>query len=135
MRTAAPDPRGSSLPPRRSRPALRGGRVALAVAAAIAPAAALPAKAGADVLVSAPPASVSCVQGITLGVWYQSFSGGPRWVHIAVRTPAGKTVWHKSTNATTTWRYWHYHGTCGRHYRVSYTTAGGSTSNDVLIGR
>jgi hypothetical protein len=40
--------------------------------------AALPSSAAADVLVNAIyPSTVSCGQTVELGVWYQSFSGGP----------------------------------------------------------
>jgi len=91
-------------------------------------AAAAPFSASADVLVNAIyPETVSCGQSVELGVWYQSFSGGPTWAKIAVVNSHGVTVWHKSVNATTTWRYWHYRGRCGAHYTAVYKTPGGTS--------
>jgi len=86
----------------------------------------------ADVLVNAPPASVSCRAGIQVGVWYQSRTGGPRWARISIRS-SGKTVWRRSVTATTRWRYWRFHGRCGRRYNVVYRTAAGRTRFNVRI--
>ena len=87
----------------------------------------IPASATGDVLVNAiEPTSISCGKSVTLGVWYQSFSGGPRWVHITIKYRLGAVVWHRNATATKTWRYWHYTGKCGRRYVVLYTTAGGT---------
>ena len=93
----------------------------------------LSAPAGADVLVNAPPRSVSCSGGIKVGVWYQSFSGGPRWARITIRTATGRTVWRRSVSATSSWRYWRFHGACGRRYTVVYVTHGGHTRFNVRI--
>jgi hypothetical protein len=107
----------------------RAGVVPAAIAVALAACAA----ARADVLVNAPPPSVSCAGGIKVGVWYQSFSGGPRWARIAIRTAAGRTVWHRSVAAGTRWRYWRFHGRCGRRYAVIYETHAGRTRFNVRI--
>lgn len=91
-------------------------------------AAASPCSASADVLVNAIyPETVSCGQNVELGVWYQSFSGGPTWARIYVENSRGVTVWHKNVTATTTWRFWHYRGRCGSHYTAVYKTPGGTS--------
>jgi hypothetical protein len=87
----------------------------------------------ADVLVNAPPPSVSCASGIKVGVWYQSFSGGPRWARISIRNAAGATVWQRHVSARTRWRYWRFHGACGRRYAVIYQTHSGRTRFNVRI--
>jgi hypothetical protein len=90
--------------------------------------AALPSSAAADVLVNAIyPSTVSCGQTVELGVWYQSFSGGPAWAKIYVKNSRGITIWHRDVTATTTWRYWRYRGKCGAHYTAVYRTAGGTS--------
>lgn len=99
--------------------------VALAAALAVV----MVTSAHADVLVNAvEPSNVACGHAVTLGVWYQSFSGGPRWATIDVENDHGATVWHKSVKATTTaWRFWHYVGRCGAHYTAVYETPGGTS--------
>jgi hypothetical protein len=88
----------------------------------------VPAAATGDVLVNAvEPSAVACGKSIRLGVWYQSFSGGPRWVRMTIRKRQGAVVWRKRVIATTTWRYWHFKGTCGRRYVAVYQTAGGTS--------
>jgi hypothetical protein len=82
----------------------------------------------ADVLVNAiEPSTVSCGAAVKLGVWYQSFSAGPRWATIDVENSHGAVVWHKRVTATTTWHYWRYFGHCGVHYTAVYRTAGGTS--------
>jgi len=84
---------------------------------------ALSSSAAADVLVNAiEPSTVACGRSVELGVWYQSFSGGPRWARIYVKNSRGVMVWHKNVTATTTWRYWHYRGKCGARYTAVYKT-------------
>jgi hypothetical protein len=68
---------------------------------------ALPGLAGADVLYSAPKAKI-CLEGtskIRIGIWYQAYSGGPRWFRIRIRH-GGERVYTKNGHATTTWRYY-----------------------------
>lgn len=100
---------------------------------AIAAGLALCAPARADVLVNAPAPSVSCRSGIKVGVWYQRFTGGPRWARIAIRSASGRTVWHRSVTATPRWRYWRFRGACGRRYSVVYQTHAGRTRFTVRI--
>jgi hypothetical protein len=87
----------------------------------------VPASAAANVLVNAPKASVACGKSVKLGVWYQSFSGGPRWAKITVKNSKGNVVWHKSVTATTPWQYWYYKGKCASHYVAIYKTARGTS--------
>lgn len=90
----------------------------------------LPAAAMGDVLVNAiRPSTVSCGKAVKLGVWYQSFSGGPRWARISVKNARGKIVWHRNVRATAAhWRYWRYKGKCGARYVAVYKTAGGTAT-------
>jgi opacity protein-like surface antigen len=109
-------------------------RLVLTLAAMVAAMAASASFAAADVLVNAPAPSVACGQSLTLGVWYQSYSGGPRWAHITVRTRAGGLAWSKNISAaTTTWRYWHLKPACGTRYIVTYLTAAGPTRFNVHV--
>jgi hypothetical protein len=103
------------------------------VTAAIAAGLATCPPARADVLVNAPPPSVSCRSGIKVGVWYQSYSGGPRWARITIRSASGKAVWRRSVTATSRWRYFRFRGTCGRRYSVVYDTSDGRTRFTVRI--
>jgi hypothetical protein len=89
----------------------------------------LPAVASGDVLVNAiEPTVVGCGQVIRPGIWYQSFSGGPRWAHMTIKTSSGRVVWHANATATTTWRYWRFRGVCGSRYRLTYVTARGRST-------
>jgi hypothetical protein len=88
----------------------------------------VPAVASAGVLVNAiEPSTIACGASIKTGVWYQSFSGGPRHATIQVINAAGHTVWQKSVIATTTWQYFRYKPACHARYTVVYH-ANGSTS-------
>jgi hypothetical protein len=71
----------------------------LAVAGALA--IALPATASADVLIDPSHLSGVC---IVLGVWYQSFSGGPHTITAAVYKGSVRIARHELT-ATTSWRF------------------------------
>jgi hypothetical protein len=83
--------------------------------------------AAADVLVNAIyPSAVNCGKPVKPGIWYQSFSGGPRWAHMTIKDHRGKIVWRKSATATTSWRYWRFYGNCGARYVLTYRTAGGT---------
>lgn len=105
----------------------RCGRRSLLIAAVVL--ATLPALASSDVLVNAiEPAVVACGKVINPGIWYQGFSGGPRWARMTIKTTRGRIVWRKTVTATTTWRYWRFRGGCGFRYVLTYATAGG-TSN------
>ena len=79
------------------------------------------------------PATVACGATISPGVWYQSFSGGPRWAHISIVNAAGRTVWHKDVTAGSSWRYYRYKPACGQRYTVVYETAAGTTRFKVTV--
>jgi hypothetical protein len=75
-------------------------------------------------------------QGIKLGVWYQSLSGGPRWADLSVKNSKGTVVWHPNLTATSAhWRYWGYKGKCGARYVAVYRTAGGTTRFPFRVKR
>ena len=100
---------------------------ALAAAIAILGLAVIPAAAFGDVLVNAiEPTTVACGTAVMPGIWYQRFSGGPRWAHMTIKNSRGAVVWHKNANATTMWRYWRFRGNCGSRYVLIYHTAGGT---------
>jgi hypothetical protein len=87
----------------------------------------IPAAASGDVLVNAiEPTSIPCGKSVTLGVWYQTFSGGPRWARMTIKNAHGTVVWHKNVTATTNWHFWHYKGKCGSRYVAVYKTPGGT---------
>lgn len=67
-----------------------------------------PQPARADVLVRYPGESVCSSRVVKVGVWYQSYSGGPRRFRVRIVNPDGEVVLRKSGRATTTWKYWRY---------------------------
>jgi hypothetical protein len=75
---------------------------ALAAAGALSALVAAPA-ARADVLLSEPPRQSTVGDCIWLGIWYQSYSGGSRYVDTRV-TYHGRTVARRTLRATTHWR-------------------------------
>ena len=91
------------------------------------------ASANADVLVNQPRPSVACGKSFTLGVWYQSFSGGPNWATITVKAQ-GVTEFLLKTHATTQWHFWKFWGSCGRTYSVTYKVPGGTIRARVRVG-
>lgn len=103
------------------------------IAAAVAAAALLPAVARADVLVSYPKARISCGEDITVGVWYQAYSGGPRWARIYIESAHKYVLAHKTVHATTSWRYWQYTPRCGRTYYVRYVVPSGTITAKVRV--
>jgi hypothetical protein len=93
-----------------------------------------PASARADVLVSRPAPSVGCGASIRTGVWYRDFpTQGRRSVTIAILSSRGRLLWRRAVTATTSWRYFRYEPQCGRHYRVRYQTAAGTTTFRVSV--
>jgi hypothetical protein len=100
----------------------------------------LAASASADVLVQAPPKVVSCVEAMQLGVWYQSFSGGPRWFSVSVYRPDGRRVFYRHGLATTTWKIFRYRPASdpgvppgSSTYRVVYRIPGGNSRFPVRV--
>jgi hypothetical protein len=112
------------------------GRVCRGFGVATALVLAVPAIASADVLVNAiEPATVACGKSVSPGIWYQSFSGGPRWARMTIKNSRGRVVWHKTATATTSWRYWRFRGACGASYALTYKTAGGTARFPFHIRR
>lgn len=92
------------------------------------------AAARADVLVSRPAPSIRCGAQITTGVWYRDFpTQGSRKATITVLSAGGAVLWRKQVTATGSWRYFRYRPGCGRHYRVRYVTAAGTTTFRVAV--
>jgi hypothetical protein len=78
------------------------------------------APASADVLVNWPGHRVCRGASIKVGVWYQSYSGGPRHYTVDVFAPGGRRVFHSQGRATTRWRFWRVRAAKLGRYRVVY---------------
>lgn len=92
-----------------------------------------PAAAHADVLVHYPRRVIDCGDDIKVGVWYQAYSGGPRWARIHIKSARGYILAKKKVRATKRWRYWYYAPRCGRTYYVRYIVPGGSLTAKVRV--
>lgn len=62
----------------------------------------------ADVLVNKPRRHVCVGDAIKTGVWYQAYSGGPRWFRVRILSPRDRVVFSARGRATTQWRYWRF---------------------------
>lgn len=87
----------------------------------------------ADVLIRDPGTRICLTRSIKVGVWYQSYSGGPRTFRIKILDPRGNTVFRKSGRATTTWRYWRYRPTRLGVYKVVYSGKGWRAPYNVRV--
>lgn len=88
--------------------------------------------ASADVLISVPKSQVCAGNPFRVGVWYQSYSGGPRGYRIDVYGPLGKRIFHTEGKATTQWRYWRiFTNRAGRYTTVYH----GSSNNGPWVAR
>lgn len=81
--------------------------------------------ASADVLVNAPSASVCAGSSSRVGVWYQSFSGGPRAYWVEEFGPSGKLLLNRFGDSATTWTFWNVRTTNAGVYRTVYVTPSG----------
>jgi hypothetical protein len=90
------------------------------------------APASADVLVSDPGTHASgCVK---VGVWYQSFSGGPRNAEIRILSKHKRTRFDRHVKAVAShWKYWSFCPDTSGRYLVRYYTPGGKYQRWVLI--
>lgn len=91
--------------------------------------------ADAHVLVEQGPRAISCGKAIKMAVWYQTYSGGPRWAVLRVKSMRGFTVASRRVVATTSWRNYSFTPRCGRRYRVVYSLPSGSLSYVVRVGK
>jgi hypothetical protein len=75
----------------------------------------------ADVLVNQPASSVCVGKTITVGVWYQQFSGGSRAYRADVYGPTGRRIFARSGQAPSSgWKFWRVRlGFAGK-YRTDY---------------
>lgn len=89
--------------------------------------------ASAAVLVDQGSSSIACGADIEMAVWYQEYSGGPRWAKLTIKSINGSTLMSKRVTATTMWRSYSYTPRCGRRYRVIYTVPGGRSSYTVRV--
>ena len=90
------------------------------------------APASADVLHVVPKSSVCRGTKVTVGVWYQEYSGGSRKYVVKVKAPSGKVVLHKKGKATDArWKTWNVKAKRAGKYRVVYRTNGIRTTYKV----
>jgi hypothetical protein len=82
------------------------------------------------VLINQPASKVCVGSRFTVGVWYQSFSGGPWAYRIAVYNPKGWLVFWKSGYATTAWQFWHIRAWRTGNFRTVYHTKNTSGSHN-----
>jgi hypothetical protein len=86
-----------------------------------------------DVLISDPGSSVTCCsKAIRLGVWYQSYSGGPKSYRVVVENPKGVVVFSRSGTASTTWLYFNYVPPSQGTYTVVYYANGTHSAYRVV---
>ena len=81
--------------------------------------------ANADVLVNSPAPSVCAGSTFQVGVWYQSYSGGPHAYWLEVFGPTGQLLLNRFGDATTTWTFWAVRTTKVGVYRSVYVTPSG----------
>jgi hypothetical protein len=72
----------------------------------------------ADVLITEPARVIDCGDDITVGVRYQSYSGGSRRLEISIKSISGSTLSRRTLRAMTTWRDYSYGPRCERRYTV-----------------
>ena len=74
------------------------------------------------VLVNQPPSTVCVGTKLTVGVWYQQFSGGSRAYRIHVYDPSWALIFKRHGWASpAAWKLWHIHaGRVGK-YHTTYT--------------
>lgn len=86
--------------------------------------------ASADVLFHIPGAHVTkCMK---VGVWYQDYSGGPRWARIQLRRH-GTIVRSRRVRAGARWKYWQFCPKPGK-YVLRYITPQGTRNYKVRVG-
>lgn len=98
------------------------GAIVLAVGIALASAG----SAGAAVLVNYDGGTIHLGQSLRLGVWYQSFSGGPRKYWEGVwSVPQHKWIFqHYGTAPARGWQFWHVKPAKRGEYHTVYVTNG-----------
>ena len=116
-----------------------GRRILVVLAGAVALAGILPwlvaaSPARADVLISPPGGTVRLGHSIRTGVWYQAYSGGPRWVKLSI-THERKVVWSRRVTATTTWKYYGYRPRATGIFAVRCVVDEGRSSFRVRVRR
>src|SRR5439155_7213284 len=89
-----------------------------------------------DVLVQPPESRRYVGDLMTFGVWYQSYSGGPRRYSLSVYSPRGRRVFYVAGAATTKWRIYRYAPQDVGLYRTVFTLSSGKYAykTRVFIG-
>ena len=105
-------------------PSMTATATSAATASASAPASSAAPGIRPEVVLVNQPASKVCVGSrFTVGVWYQSFSGGSRAYRIAVYNPKDRLVfWTKGYASSTAWRLWHIRAWRTGTFRTVYHT-------------
>ena len=75
----------------------------------------------AEVLVNQPASAVCVGKTVTVGVWYQQFSGGSRAYRVDVYGPTGRRIFARSGQAPSAgWKFWRVRLTHAGKYRTDY---------------
>ena len=120
-------------PPRAGIRRTRTRLILVVIASLLVMAVAGPARA--DVLVNKPRGRV-CVGGvIKTGVWYQSYSGGPRWFKVRILNPRDRVVFSARGRATTRWRYWKFRPRRPGLFRTVYRVPGWRAQFETRVRR
>jgi hypothetical protein len=103
------------------------------VVASVATFALMASPASADVLITPPDPVISCGDDISVGVWYQRYSGGSRRLEIAIKSVNGNTVARRTVRASAKWRDYWYTPRCGRRYTVVLRHADWTTKYAIRV--
>ncbi len=87
----------------------------------------------ADVLVNKPRGRICVGAAIKTGVWYQAYSGGPRWFKVRILNPRDRVVFSTRGKATTRWRYWKFRPQRPGVFRTVYRVPGWRARFDTRV--
>ena len=89
----------------------------------------------ADVLVNKPRGRICVGEAIKTGVWYQAYSGGPRWFEVRIFNPRDRVVFSTRGKARTQWRYWKFHPRRAGLFRTVYRVPGWQARFETRVRR
>jgi len=107
---------------------------AFAATAALGTGMALAPAASADVLVNYDGGTIHLGQDMTVGVWYQQFSGRSRQYWVGVYNPHGTLIFTRSGSASpANWRFWEVRATQKGKYHTLYIADGHRVSFTTTV--
>lgn len=89
--------------------------------------------ASADVLIEQPATAITLGEPISIGYWYQDYSGGSNTLHVKISK--GSRVYKRKTlhASASGWRYWRYTPQQTGTWKVKVTGAGWNTTYRVRV--